>query len=57
MELLPIDFVYSMRKENELGHDGLVYEDSYVTVERKNNQLIQTGKPIRSPFIYMEEEK
>ena len=53
-QYLPIGFVKAIRKENEIGPDGIVYEDNFVIIERKNNQLIETGKPIRMPFIYAE---
>jgi hypothetical protein len=32
--------------------DGLIYEDSYVIVTREQGEVVMTGKPIRSPFIY-----
>ena len=33
-------------------HEGVVYEDRYVIVERKDGQVVTTGKPLRVPFIY-----
>lgn len=34
--------------------DGLVYEDSYVVVERVDGKIVMTGKPMRFPFCFEE---
>jgi hypothetical protein len=34
-------------------HDGLIYEDVYVKVERKDGKVFMSGQPIREPFIYL----
>ncbi len=55
MELLPLGFLESFRANDE-GPDEVLYEDNLIRVERRDNKIIQTGKPIRSPFIYDDEE-
>jgi hypothetical protein len=35
--------------------DGPVYEDDLVMVERLNGQVVMTGKPFKSVFIYGDE--
>ena len=52
MCFLPIDFVRAIQKENETGPDKIIYEDEFIIVERKNNQIVTTGKPIRLPITW-----
>jgi hypothetical protein len=37
--------------------DGLIYEDDYVTVERRDGQVYMTGKPFKSVLIYDKPEE
>lgn len=50
-ELLPIGFIDSLRAQ-KVGPNEILYEDQYVIVERKDNTIYQTGKPLRMPLIY-----
>ncbi len=52
--MLPIEFVKTLLATKE-GPDETLYEDCYIIVYRKNNQIWQKGKLIRNPFMYKKE--
>lgn len=41
----------------ETTEDGLLFEDAYVKVERRDGQVIMTGQPFKSIFIYEGDQK
>lgn len=55
--MLPTGFIKAVSKDNEIGPNELVYEDDNIIVERKDNQLIQTGKPFQYPIEWLKELK
>jgi hypothetical protein len=53
--LLPLGFgtaVLEASRVSPQGPDGVIYEDEYVIIERKNGRVTMTGKPLRPVFIH-----